>query len=129
MFQRVIAAVSRFSPEVRVTLIVIGVVAEFTKPVEEHCPGESVSCFSSIEPGLPAPTEFGVLHPVEREQGALEAAEFPDRVRLARQMRADKVTWEPSPRQFFGRACHGRPSPAPRYRRRAGSAKAWRHLY
>ncbi len=54
-----------------------GTVADFTAAVEADCPLQRMMSFAFVEPDLGTPLEFGIQNPVDHEQGALDATDFP----------------------------------------------------
>jgi hypothetical protein len=62
-----------------VALIFEGAVADFAETVEEHGPREGMVRLALVEAGVRASPQGGVADPVEREQCALQAADFLER--------------------------------------------------
>ncbi len=58
-----------------------GTVADFTAAVEADCPLQRMMSFAFVEPDLGTPLEFGIQNPVDHEQGALDATDFPGHLR------------------------------------------------
>ncbi len=54
-----------------------GTVADFTAAVEADCPLQRMMSFAFVEPDLGTPLEFSMQDPVDHEQGALDATDFP----------------------------------------------------
>ena len=64
-----------------VALVLEAAVAEFPEPVQKHGAGQRVPGLALVQTDLHAAAQFDVLHPVQREPRALDAAEFAERGR------------------------------------------------
>ena len=62
-----------------VALILESPIADLAEAMKEHGPLESVVRLALVEAGAGAPAQCGVADPVEREQRALQASDFPQR--------------------------------------------------
>ena len=62
-----------------VALVLEAAVAQFTQPVEEHGAGQRILGLALVQTDLYPAAQLDVLQPVEREQSALDAAEFAQR--------------------------------------------------
>ena len=63
-----------------VALILESPIADFAEAMKEHGPLESVVRLALVEAGVGAAAQGGVADPVEREQSALQASDFPQRL-------------------------------------------------
>ena len=61
------------------SLVLIGPVAEFAQAVEEHRPRQGVSGLALVQADVDAPAKLHILQVFQREEGAFEPAEFPQR--------------------------------------------------
>ena len=59
-----------------ILLILEGTISDFAQPVEEYSPGEGVSGFALIEARRDAASQGRILQPGQREQRALDPADF-----------------------------------------------------
>ena len=59
-----------------VALILEGPIADFAEAVKEYGARERIARLTLIETGIGPPAQDGVADPVEREQSALQAADF-----------------------------------------------------
>ena len=59
-----------------VLLVLIGAVADFAEAMDEHCARQAVAGLALVEFLAGRAPQFGVVNPVQREQRALQAAEF-----------------------------------------------------
>ena len=66
----------QIQPARAVTLILIGAVADFTEPVEEHRSAKRILLLTLVEPDVAATTQLGILQPLQREQCTFQFAEF-----------------------------------------------------
>ena len=79
-----------------VALVFEGAVTDFAEAVEEHGAFEGVVRLALVEPGIGSPTQSRVADPVEREQRALQTADFLERLservltRISRQTAQDR---------------------------------------
>ena len=56
-----------------VLLVVESAIADFAEPVDEDCPRQAVAGLALVELLAGRPPQFGILDPVESEQGSLPA--------------------------------------------------------
>ena len=59
-----------------VALVLEAAVAQVALPIEEDGAGESVSGLAFVESDLHTPTKFRVFHPLQHEEGTLNAPDF-----------------------------------------------------
>ncbi len=62
-------------------LVLEGAVAHLAEPAEVDSTGKRIPCLALVQPEVGAPAQIRVLDPVEREQRALDASDFPQRLR------------------------------------------------
>ena len=70
---------TRFKPLARWRWFSIGPVAEFAQAVEEHRPRQGVSGLALVQADVDAPAKLDILQVFQREEGAFDPAEFPQR--------------------------------------------------
>ena len=77
MFQRTIGRRHQVQATGPVALLLKAAVADFTQAIEEHSAGQRVSGLALVETSIDAPTQFHALEPVQDEERAFNAPDFP----------------------------------------------------
>ena len=70
------AATTKVKAAGAVTLVLETAVADFAKSVQKHGPGQRVLGLALVQADLHTAAQIDILHPVEREQCALDATQF-----------------------------------------------------